>query len=349
MGCGASSDADDPIASSRPSSITLLTSSKTKFINNYELSSLVGKGATSEVYAGTFTSYRRLNEAAKSTKNNAENNDETSIVPSKYAIKVVKKANLDKTVEKLIRNEMHLLQDVLSHPNIIKLHEVYDEIDKFYLVFEYLEGGELFQRVAQKECFLEEHARDVTKKLFETMKYIHGLNIIHRDLKPENILLSDVNDDLSIKVADFGFAVQLPPGVKYTNESYGTPQYASPEIITNNFYGKEVDMWSLGCIVYMLLGGYAPFYDCKALPLFDKIKQGIYKFHPEYWDSVSEGPKDLISKLFVVDGDKRLTIDQALKHEWFQESYVFPTHSLKSTSSLRKICTESTPTTDNQL
>ena len=90
------------------------------------------------------------------------------------------------------------------------------------------------------------------------------------------------------------------------------------------FYGKEIDMWSLGCIVFMLLGGYAPFYACQTYTLFERISRGIFKFHPQYWDGISPAAKDLITGLFAVDGAKRLTIDQALGHEWFKQDFQFP-------------------------
>lgn len=162
---------------------------------------------------------------------------------------------------------------------------------------------------------------------------------ILRDIKPENILLVSKDNDVDLKLADFGFAVQSagPPSIK---QQAGTPGYISPEVIEGKphgmfdflaslvllskrgFLGKPVDMWSMGVVLYMLLGGYPPFYepedDQKAM--FRKILSASFQFHADTWDVVSEEAKDLIRGLLTVDQEKRLTVDQALKHPWIYKN-----------------------------
>lgn len=137
-------------------------------------------------------------------------------------------------------------------------------------------------------------------------------------MKPENLLLTSEDNDADIKVVDFGFAARVE-GDNLTQHC-GTPGYIAPEILRNESYGKSVDMWSLGVILYILLGGYPPFYDKNNQMLYRKILKGAYQFHPEYWMEVSENAKDLIRKLLVLDQHKRLTVDEALQHPWLAEN-----------------------------
>jgi serine/threonine protein kinase len=144
---------------------------------------------------------------------------------------------------------------------------------------------------------------------------MHDNNIVHRDLKPENLLLTSEKNDFDIKVVDFGFATEVDGD--NLRAHCGTPGYIAPEILKDLPYGKSVDMWSFGVILYILLGGYPPFYDKNQQLLFRKIMKGAYVFHPEYWQEVSDEGKDLIRKLLVVDVPSRLTVEQALAHPWF--------------------------------
>ncbi len=142
--------------------------------------------------------------------------------------------------------------------------------------------------------------------------------IVCRDLKPENLLLTSESDDADIKIVDFGFAV-VADGVNIT-EAVGTPSYIAPEILKGEAYGKPVDMWAFGVILYILLGGYPPFHDQDQKKLFRKITIGAYQFHVEYWQDISGEAKDLIRGLLVLDQANRLTVDQALAHPWLQIS-----------------------------
>jgi calcium/calmodulin-dependent protein kinase I len=154
----------------------------------------------------------------------------------------------------------------------------------------------------------------------EALLYCHKRGVVHRDLKPENILLTSADDDASIKLADFGFAKSMDvdeSGALTT--ACGTPGYVAPEIITGKAYGPEVDCWSLGVIMYILLSGYPPFYHDDQRKLFKLIKKGEFSFEPEFWGHVSESGKNLIRGLLSVNREERLTVEQVIKHPWFRE------------------------------
>ena len=179
-------------------------------------------------------------------------------------------------------------------------------------------GGELFDRVVAKSFYNEKEARDLCKILFEAIGLCHRNNVAHRDLKPENLLLRSEDNDSEIKIADFGFVKKVTTPNSLTTQC-GTPGYVSPEILEGVPYDTKSDMWSLGVIVYILLGGYPPFSDQNQRELFQKIRKGHYEFHEEYWGSVSDDAKDLISCLLTVKPSKRLSADEALKHKWMMQ------------------------------
>jgi calcium/calmodulin-dependent protein kinase I len=210
------------------------------------------------------------------------------------------------------------------------------EPEKFYVVMEYLDGGELFDRIVKKTFYNEKEARDLVKILLQALKYLHDRSIVHRDLKPENLLMTNKDDDANVKLADFGFAV-LADGFNVTTQC-GTPGYMAPEILENKSYGKPVDLWAFGVILYILLGGYPPFHDDNQRVLFRKIIKGEFHFHVEYWSTVSEEAKDLIRGLLTLDMKKRLTVDQALAHPWVTAAdEALAAHSLDSNlAELRK-------------
>jgi len=187
----------------------------------------------------------------------------------------------------------------------------------YYLVTEIMEGGELFDRIVEKEYYNEREARDLVQLLIEAMAYIHDNNVVHRDLKPENLLLTDKTDNASIKIADFGFAKRLDfDNDNSLNTACGTPGYVAPEILERQRYGKAVDMWSIGVITYILLCGYPPFHDQHQAQLFRKIRKGEFEFDSPYWDDVSDEARDLISKMLTVNPTKRISAFQALEHPW---------------------------------
>jgi calcium/calmodulin-dependent protein kinase I len=235
-----------------------------------------------------------------------------------YAAKIVTKSKLTKEDEDALQDEISILKDI-NHSHIITLYDVFDENLYYYLVTEIMLGGELFDRIVTKTFYNEKEARDVCRILFEAMDFIHTKGVAHRDLKPENLLLVSKTDDKNIKIADFGFAKKITSS-KCLLTQCGTPGYVAPEILHGVPYGTKADMWSLGVIVYILLGGYPPFIEQNQRELFKKIKKGQYEFHVEYWGQISSEAKDLISGLLTVNPDKRLTAKDALADPWMTGS-----------------------------
>jgi serine/threonine protein kinase len=229
-----------------------------------------------------------------------------------FAVKCIRRTHLPPDEIDALRDEVSILGEV-KHPNIIHMHAFYEEEEFYYLVMEVMAGGELFDRIVQKSFYNEKEARDLVKILLSSINYLHERNIVHRDLKPENLLLSNDHDDSDIRLADFGFAKRV---IKPLSTQCGTPGYVAPEIIKGEDYGLGVDMWSIGVITYILLGGYPPFHDDNQAVLYKKIKSGDFVFHAEYWDPVSDEAKNLISAMLTVDMDKRMTAKEALNHPW---------------------------------
>ncbi|XP_033696756.1 phosphorylase b kinase gamma catalytic chain, skeletal muscle/heart isoform isoform X4 [Tursiops truncatus] len=184
-----------------------------------------------------------------------------------------------------------------------------------------MKRGELFDYLTEKVTLSEKETRKIMRTLLEVIFTLHKLNIVHRDLKPENILL---DDDMNIKLTDFGFSCQLKPGEKL-REVCGTPSYLAPEIIECSMddahpgYGKEVDMWSTGVIMYTLLAGSPPFWHRKQMLMLRMIMSGNYQFGSPEWDDYSDTVKDLVSRFLVVSPKGRCSAEEALAHPFFQQ------------------------------
>ncbi|EWM20832.1 myosin light chain kinase [Nannochloropsis gaditana] len=231
----------------------------------------------------------------------------------RYAMKIFTKAKLALLDVSGMLEEVSILWH-LKHPNVIRFHDVLEDERHYYLVTEYMAGGELFDRITQKSTYTEKEARDLFKVLVSAIEYMHSMDVVHRDLKPENLLLADETDDVQIKIADFGYAVRVNRNT--LRSQCGTPCYVAPEILRREPYGKPVDMWSIGVIIFILLAGYAPFYDEDHRRLFNKIKKAKFQFEEDTWENISVEAQDLISGLLCVDPAQRLTPSQALAHPW---------------------------------
>jgi len=231
-----------------------------------------------------------------------------------YAMKCVIRAKLTQEDDDALQDEVAILKQ-FDHVHIIKLYDFFVEPEKYYLVLEEMSGGELFDRIVKKSFYTEGDARDLCRFLLEAMKYCHDHNVAHRDLKPENLLLQNSSDDSNIKIADFGFAKRVKEPKSLTTQC-GTPGYVAPEILKGQPYDEKADMWSVGVILYILLGGYPPFIEENQKQLFRKIKAGSYEFHKEYWCDVSSEAKNLISSLLTVNPDKRLSATESLQNIW---------------------------------
>eukprot|EP00210_Caulerpa_lentillifera_P006174 g5899.t1 len=209
----------------------------------------------------------------------------------------------------------------LDHENIVGLLEFYYDDRNVYLVSELLKGGELLDAVLdQQEGYSEDIARSCFQQLMLGIHYLHSEGVAHRDLKLENLLLVKRGDISRIKITDFGLAKLTQGGQMST--IVGTPQYVAPEIIRGLpglTYSVAVDMWSAGVILFILLGGYPPFYSKSDAELFDQIRHGRWNFDDPVWKAVSKSAKDLISKLLVVDPEKRLSAEDTLNHSWMKD------------------------------
>lgn len=268
---------------------------KPTFKEMYELKELLGQGSYSIV---------RLAERKTDKKT--------------FAVKIVPKAQLSRQDEMSLRSEVELMLS-LDHPNIVKAYEFFDEDNYFFLILEHLEGGELFERLVEKVVYTEKEARDLAKILLNAIKYCHDKGLIHRDIKPENVLLASKTDDINLKLADFGFAVKSDSAP--IKKQAGTPGYIAPEILLKRPQTYAVDMWSFGVVLFLLLGGYPPFYNPgdEIKDIYRKILNADYQFHPSRWDAVSAEAKDLVKRLLSLDVENRPTVDQALSHAWFNK------------------------------
>ncbi|KAL1023176.1 hypothetical protein UPYG_G00037320 [Umbra pygmaea] len=228
-----------------------------------------------------------------------------------YAAKVLKKT-IDK---KIVRTEIGVLLR-LSHPNIIRLKEIFETETDIALILELVTGGELFDRIVERGYYSERDAAHVIKQILEAVAYLHENGVVHRDLKPENLLYADLSLDAPLKIADFGLSKIIDEQVTMKTVC-GTPGYCAPEILRGNAYGPEVDMWSVGVILYILLCGFEPFFDPRGDQyMYSRILNCDYEFVSPWWDEVSLNAKDLVSKLIVLDPLKRLTVKAALEHPW---------------------------------
>lgn len=206
----------------------------------------------------------------------------------------------------------------LKHPNVVRLFAWKKTNDELYLVTELMKGGELFDAIVERGDeggYTEKWARGVAIDIVKALAYLHKNGVVHRDLKPENLLLSN-EKKFVVKLADFGFADILDKKHKKLHERLGTPGYAAPEILMEKDYGTEIDMWSFGVVLYILLCGYPPFDDEDEEGMDDAIVEGIYEFDEDDWGHVSKDAKHLIKCCMCVDQKQRYTADQALKHKW---------------------------------
>ena len=198
----------------------------------------------------------------------------------KVAVKIINRMGLTDEDEEDLRREVAILKR-MRHPNIVKMRDFFEEPMTYIIVMEYIEGGELFDRIVKKEFYNEKEARDCVYIILSAVKYIHDRDVVHRDLKPENLLLKSDADDYNIKLADFGLAVDSTGETLTTDFAFSG--YTAPEIISRRPYGKPADMWSVGVITYILLGGYPPFHHENKRELSRLIQSGAYEFHPENW------------------------------------------------------------------
>ena len=238
----------------------------------------------------------------------------------KVAIKIMNKKKMDSSDIELMRTEIEILK-ICQHPNIIRLYDIFENIDYIYIIMEYCPGGDLFSYLEKRKFRIpEEHAASIMKKMCDAVFYFQSyFGVIHRDLKPENVLMTSEGDDGDIRILDFGLSKISTPNEK-CSEPYGTLTYCAPEIILDEPYNKEVDMWSLGVMTYLMISGKLPFNSDDE----NKIARQIAFDQPDYavnscWKTVSKECVDFIKKLLEKDSEKRMVIGDAIKHDWFKK------------------------------
>jgi len=213
----------------------------------------------------------------------------------------------------------------LSHPGIVKIHEWFETPAHLYLVMELLEGGDLLDDVMDRGRLPEAEARRLFRELCGAVAFLHAEDVVHRDIKPENILLTSGGAGRHAKLADFGLA-KSGVHLRDCRTFCGTPNYFAPEVIGTYRerqegqpagYGKPVDMWGLGVVLYIMLSGVPPFEESEGV-LYEQITQGRYAFDVPAWNEVTPEAKHMVKQLMTVDPNERLTIEQALAHPWLQ-------------------------------
>ncbi|ELP95007.1 myosin light chain kinase, putative [Entamoeba invadens IP1] len=235
----------------------------------------------------------------------------------RVAIKRIIKEGLPEDQLEAVHREISLMRR-LRHKNIVRLLDVYENNEMLYLVLEYIEGGELYERLAQS-ALKERQAACLVAQLVSALVYLHKNNIAHRDLKPENILCV-YKDGLYVKIADFGLSKDFSSAMLQT--CCGTASYVAPEVINGEPYTCQCDIWSLGVIAYLAISGNLPFYDDDEDVIFDKILEGTYEFTGETWDNVSAKAKDFIEKCLTQNPLDRPTSFELVKHPWLSTAQV---------------------------
>lgn len=232
-----------------------------------------------------------------------------------YGVKII---NLFEQDISKVYAELNILRN-LNHPNIVKAYEAYYHQDDNYIfiVMEWMEGGELFERLQNKKME-EDEIKDIFKKVVDSVRYCHRLGLVHRDLKPENILCKSFDSNSQIKISDFGLAKFLlhDRGQKLYS-TVGSSFYFAPEILSGRGYNEKCDIWSLGVILYVMLSGTAPFPTDEGEEfLHEKIRAGEFTFPDNEWKSISLGGKRLVSNLMVLDPSKRPNAEEILSDHW---------------------------------
>jgi len=237
----------------------------------------------------------------------------------KVAVKIMNKNNMDSSDLELVRTEIEILK-ICQHPYIIKLYDVFENIDYIYIIMEHCSGGDLFSFIKNRNFMLkEEKVVVIMYKLCKAVYYVHSYGIAHRDIKPENVLLTSESEDADVRLLDFGLSKIVGPNQKCT-EPYGTLTYCAPEIILDKPYLKTVDSWSLGVMTYLMLSGSLPFSGKNEHEIAKNVVYSKVDFERKpIWKEISKEAKDFISKLLEKDLKKRIEMKAALEHPWFKK------------------------------
>ncbi|CAD8176142.1 unnamed protein product [Paramecium octaurelia] len=234
----------------------------------------------------------------------------------KRAMKQIRKDKIIKEDEENMLSEVNTLKE-LDHPNIVKLHELFQDAKSYYLVTEYLEGGELFQKITDMKHFSEKMAADIMKQILAGVVHCHEKKVVHRDLKPENIIFENKKPNSNLKIIDFGTSRKMETNQNLTKR-LGTPYYIAPEVLKRN-YNEKCDVWSCGVILYIMLCGYPPF-GGQDQEILQNIELGKYEFDPEDWNKISDEAKNLIKRMLTKDYQQRISAQEAYNDPWIQKN-----------------------------
>ncbi|KAG0464311.1 hypothetical protein HPP92_020380 [Vanilla planifolia] len=228
-----------------------------------------------------------------------------------------------------VRREVEIMRHLPVHANIVSLKDTYEDDNAVHLVMELCEGGELFDRIVARGHYTERAAAIVTKTIVEVVQMCHKHGVMHRDLKPENFLFANKKENAALKAIDFGLSVFFTPGERFT-EIVGSPYYMAPEVLKRN-YGPEVDVWSAGVILYILLCGVPPFWAETEQGVAQAIIRSVIDFKRDPWPKVSDSAKDLVKRMLDPDPKHRLTAQEVLDHPWLQNAKKAPNVNLGET------------------
>eukprot|EP00092_Neocalanus_flemingeri_P020318 GFUD01022008.1.p1 GENE.GFUD01022008.1~~GFUD01022008.1.p1 ORF type:complete len:545 (-),score=84.52 GFUD01022008.1:3100-4734(-) len=276
-----------------------------KFTENYELKEELGKGAFSVV--------KRCVQRHTGLE---------------FAAKIINTKKLSARDFQKLEREARICRK-MQHPNIVRLHDNIQEESFHFLVFDLVTGGELFEDIVAREFYSEADASHCIQQILESVNHCHSNGVVHRDLKPENLILSEKpkpqpenlllaskSKGAAVKLADFGLAIEVQGDQQAWFGFAGTPGYLSPEVLKKEPYGKPVDIWACGVILYIILVGYPPFWDEDQQKLYAQIRAGAYDFPSPEWDTVTPEAKNLINQMLTVNPAKRIRAEEALKHPW---------------------------------
>ena len=268
-----------------------------KFSDYYELKEVIGKGKFGVVNLGIH----------KKTQ-------------QQVAVKIINKDSIKTTEDKeLVRIEIGILK-LCHHPNVVRLLDHLENEDYIFIVTEYIEGGTLGQYFKKRNFnFSERQASSIMSQIANGVKYLHKYGIVHRDLKPDNIMITQQNDFGIIKIMDFGLSKIVSTQEKMV-DGYGTLSYVAPEVLLRTPYNKEVDIWSMGVILYYMLCGHLPFKGNKEVVIAEKIVNDDLEFDEDEWEVRSKKVRELINSCLKKEPEERITIDDFLNHPWFKKN-----------------------------
>uniref|UniRef100_A0A8C6U7F5 calcium/calmodulin-dependent protein kinase n=1 Tax=Neogobius melanostomus TaxID=47308 RepID=A0A8C6U7F5_9GOBI len=272
----------------------MATTTCTRFTDEYQLYEELGKGAFSVV--------RRCVKLCTGQE---------------HAAKIINTKKLSARDHQKLEREARICR-LLKHPNIGKPNALLYSVLTLntHLLVCRVTGGELFEDIVAREYYSEADASHCIQQILEAVLHCHQMGVVHRDLKPENLLLASKCKNAAVKLADFGLAIEVQGDQQAWFGFAGTPGYLSPEVLRKEAYGKPVDIWACGVILYILLVGYPPFWDEDQHKLYQQIKAGAYDFPSPEWDTVTPEAKNLINQMLTINPAKRITAQEALKHPW---------------------------------